>query len=197
MGHFVQDNSKNLIWATDTISTLFTDTNKYKRHVAERNRLTGRLQALWMIRLCMLCNWASLWRMTWVQKERDSHWPAHSKIHLPESGRQHISLDLCPGHGRSALGSPAHCSQKESENKPVSVWKHIGGMNISMVTSSVSTSPMQTLRMDVPRQKHSSVSKWTVIDKSMYQGVHMHKNRMWNNHEHPQRNQHAKRKSTD
>lgn len=71
------------------------------------------------------------------------------------------------------------------------------GMNSSLMTSWVSTSPRQTLGMDVPRQKHSSVSKWTVIDKSMYQVMHMHKNRMWNNHGLPQRNQHAKRRSVN
>lgn len=75
-----------------------------------------------MISLCILCSWVSLWRMTWAWKERDSHWPAHSNIHLPESGRQHISLDLCPGHGRSALGSPAHCSQKGSERVSVEAY---------------------------------------------------------------------------
>ena len=126
--YFVQDNSRSLICAADTIPTLFTDTNKHESHTAERNRLAGRLQVVWLLGLCILCSRVSLWRMMGAWKERESHRSPHSNIHLPESERQHTSLDLCPGHGRSALGSPAHCNQKGSKYKPgLSVEGHLRG----------------------------------------------------------------------
>lgn len=73
------------------------------------------------------------------------------------------------------LHTAARKSQRTSLCKCGSTYEK-GGMNSSLVTSWASTSAMQTLGMDVSRQKHSSVSKWTVIDKSMYQVVRMHKN---------------------